>query len=245
MQRRRWWRGNMADFRLRRRDRGEPRGGKLLEHALLFRRRRNSIWISGSPLLVNNVIDSNYCGGDGGGLYMVNDSSPILVQNVIANNVALGAGGGAYWLLPNAIPGPSSRQQHDFRESRRRWKRDLSRGLCRRCGAHQQHRRRGFDHEPGRVRGFFPGVFRQRLLQCLRKPLLRQLSGCFRKLGKLQCRTALCRSFSGRLSTPPGLARDRRGIGRCGLRSADRSRGESQGGRRRWGRVSSDRSRSL
>jgi hypothetical protein len=50
---------------------------------------------AGTPTIQNNVITGNSAnGGDGGGLYAINDSDPLVVQNLIAGNQATGNGGG-------------------------------------------------------------------------------------------------------------------------------------------------------
>jgi nitrous oxidase accessory protein NosD len=63
---------------------------------------------AGTPTVQNNLIANNATygpQGQGGGLYLMNQSDASIVQNVITGNFAL-AGGGVYWNVPPGARGP-------------------------------------------------------------------------------------------------------------------------------------------
>jgi parallel beta-helix repeat protein len=66
-----------------------------------------SLFAAGTPTLKNNIIEGNvaYTDGQGGGIYIVNDSDALIVQNLIYNNVA-GQGSGIYFGVPDGYRGP-------------------------------------------------------------------------------------------------------------------------------------------
>ena len=67
-----------------------------------------SLFAAGVPVIRNNVIVRNSVddvAGQGGGIWIVNQSDALIVQNLIAGNTA-GQGGGVYWLVPSGARGP-------------------------------------------------------------------------------------------------------------------------------------------
>lgn len=66
-----------------------------------------SLFAAGTPVLRNNVIRGNSSqGGQGGGIWIVNDSDALIVQNLFYNNTA-SQGGGIYFLVPSGSMGPT------------------------------------------------------------------------------------------------------------------------------------------
>jgi hypothetical protein len=67
-----------------------------------------TLFAAGAPVLRNNVIvrnSVNDVAGQGGGIWIVNQSDALIVQNLIAGNTA-GQGAGVYWLVPSGARGP-------------------------------------------------------------------------------------------------------------------------------------------
>ncbi|HYM77408.1 MAG TPA: right-handed parallel beta-helix repeat-containing protein [Candidatus Dormibacteraeota bacterium] len=65
-----------------------------------------TLWAAGTPTIENNVISGNSSnGGQGGGIYIVNDSNALIVQNLFYANT--GSQGGAIYLsMPSGSTGP-------------------------------------------------------------------------------------------------------------------------------------------
>jgi parallel beta-helix repeat protein len=61
---------------------------------------------AGTPTLRNNVIRGNSVLGQGGGIWIINDSNPLIVQNLIYNNTA-SQGGGIWFAVVEGQVGPT------------------------------------------------------------------------------------------------------------------------------------------
>jgi parallel beta-helix repeat protein len=65
-----------------------------------------SLFAAGTPTITNNVIANNSsANGEGGGMWIVNESNALIVQNLFYANTA-SAGGGIYFLVPDGDVGP-------------------------------------------------------------------------------------------------------------------------------------------
>lgn len=65
-----------------------------------------ALFAAGTPTLENNIIKGNSsAGGQGGGIWIVNDSDALIVQNLFYNNNG-SQGSGIYFLVPSGSRGP-------------------------------------------------------------------------------------------------------------------------------------------
>jgi parallel beta-helix repeat protein len=64
-----------------------------------------ALFAAGTPIIQNNTISGNSGGGQGGGLYIVNQSDATIVQNLITGNSDYQAGG-IYVMTPSGTRGP-------------------------------------------------------------------------------------------------------------------------------------------